>query len=263
VVEVARHGNSSRCTPTSSRSRRPGFANVTVTDLSTADYATDSALFDSREWRHRLRRQVSSTQVKVNLDGMIGADACCAVDDERATAHAGYRVAFDVVPEQGETWKLDMSQLIKGAHTANSEGVGGGYRAQSNISAVTGRYQVDGGAWQTFSFDVGERQPRRDHAVAGRLVRLRLQRAVHRHQRRQHPGHGRPGGGRGVRLRPDRLVGLEPGVPAEAGNESAIRLGANDSLTNNFSVGDYPGQGNRNIVDDGHFATITLSTVGG
>jgi len=49
--------------------------------------------------------------------------------------------------------------------------------------------------------------------------------------------------------------------PAEAGNEVAIRLGANDSLTNNFSAGDYPGQGNRKITEDGHFGTITLSTV--
>ncbi|HEX6570143.1 MAG TPA: hypothetical protein VF015_13290, partial [Acidimicrobiales bacterium] len=264
VVEVARHGNSYALYANLVPVPQTRLANVTVTDLSTADYATDSALFDSREWRHRLRRQVSSTQVKVNLDGMIGADACCTVDDERATAHAGYRVAFDVVPEHGETWKLDMSQLIKGAHTANSEGVGGGYGAQSNISAVTGRYQVDGGAWQTFSFDVGsDGNPAETTPWQGGWCGCAF----------NEPFIGTSAAS--TQGTAAQAVVVEFGFdltawsdsnlafPAEAGNESAIRLGANDSLTNNFSVGDYPGQGNRNIVDDGHFASITLSTVGG
>ena len=46
------------------------------------------------------------------------------------------------------------------------------------------------------------------------------------------------------------------------GRESAIRLGLNDSLANDFTAGGYPGLGNRNVVDDGHRATITLTTVG-
>ena len=45
---------------------------------------------------------------------MLGADACCTVDDEQRSAHAGYRVTFDVVPENGDTWQLDLSHLIAG-----------------------------------------------------------------------------------------------------------------------------------------------------
>ena len=128
VVEVARDGDSYVLYANLDPVPQTRLENVAITDLSTADYATDSVLFDSREWRHRLRQQVSSTQVRVSLDGRIGADACCTVDDETATAHAGYRVAFDVVPADGESWNVDVAQFIKGAHTANSEGVGGGYR---------------------------------------------------------------------------------------------------------------------------------------
>ncbi len=263
VVEVARDGGSYVLYANLNPAPQTRLENVTVTDLSTADYATDSFLFDSREWRHRLRQQISSTEVKVNLDGMIGADACCTVDDERANAHAGYRVALDVVPAGGQTWQLDMSQLIKGAHTANSEGVGGGYGAQSNISTVTGRYQVDGGAWQTFSFDVGsDGNPNETTPWQGGWCGC----AFHE------PFIG--SGATSIQGTTAQSVVVEFGFdvtafsdsnwafPAEAGNESAIRFGANDSLTNNFSVGDYPGPGNRSIADDGHFGTITLTTVG-
>ena len=50
--------------------------------------------------------------------------------------------------------------------------------------------------------------------------------------------------------------------PPRAGDEAAIRFGANDTITNGFTAGEYPGAGGRNIVTDGHFATIALSTVG-
>ena len=262
VVEIARHGDYyalySDLVPTG----QTRLANVQVTDLSTADFNNDSALFDSWEWRHRLRRQVSPTEVKVNLDGLIGADACCTVDDERQSAHAGYRVRFDVVPENGDTWQLDLSHLIRGAHTANSEGVGGGYGAQSNISDITGRYRLDGGAWQTFGFRVGsDGNPGETTPWQGGWCGC----AFHE------PFVGN--GSARVTGTTARAVEVEFGFdvtafsdsnlafPAEAGNESAIRFGANDSLTHNFTVGDYPGPGGRDITRDGHFGTITLTTL--
>lgn len=258
VLEVARHGDYYTLYSNLNPAPQTRLANVAVTDLSTADYSHDDVIFDSWEWRHRLRKQVGSTQVKVNLDGMIGADACCTVDDESDSAHAGYRVAFDVIPEHGETWKLDLAQAIKGAHTAKDEG----YGAQSNISRITGRYQLDGGAWTEFSFDVGsdgnpsETTPWQGGWSGGTFHEPFI-------------------GSAAATLQGDtaRSVVVEFGFdvtawsdshlvfPAEAGNEIAIRFGANDSLTNNFSVGDYPGQGNRKITDDGHFGTITLTTL--
>ena len=239
VIEIARHGDYYTLYANLNPALQTRLENVSVTDLSTGDFNNDSALFDSWEWRHRLRKQVSPTEVKVNLDGMIGADACCTVDDERQSAHAGYRVAFDVVPEDGDTWKVDMSHLIKGAHTANSEGVGGGYGAQSNISDITGRYQLDGGAWQTFSFAVGsDGNPAETTPWQGGWCGCAF--------------HEPFVGSNATSVQGDtaRSVVVEfffdvtafsdsnLAFPAEAGNESAIRFGANDSLTHNFSVGE-------------------------
>ena len=51
-------------------------------------------------------------------------------------------------------------------------------------------------------------------------------------------------------------------IPPRSGDEAAVRIGANDTLTNDFVAGDYPGFGNRNIMTDGHVATVTVTTVG-
>lgn len=257
VLEVARHGDYYTLYANLNPVPQTRLANVAVTDLSTADYNNDSLLFDSWEWRHSLRKQVSPTQVKVNLDGIIGADACCTVDDETDSAHAGYRVAFDVIPENGETWKLDLAQSIKGAHTAKDEG----YGAQSNISRITGRYRLDGGGWTEFSFDVGadgagDANPWQGGWSGGTFTEPFIGSAATSVQ-------GNTARSVEVEYYFDVTAWSDSHLlfPAEAGNEVAIRFGANDSLTNNFTVGDYPGQGNRSITGDGHFGTITLTTV--
>lgn len=256
VVEIARHGDYWTLYANLNPQLQTRLENVTVTDQSTGDYATDSLLFDSREWRHRLRRRISSNEVSVNLDGLVGADACCTVDDETATAHAGYRVAFDVVPENGETWQLDLSHLIRGAHTAKDEG----YSARSTISAVTGRVQVNGGAWQDFSFTVGadgagDANPWQGGPSGGSFNEAFTGTAARSLQ-------GTAAASIVVEFAFDLTAFSDSNLlfPAEAGNEVAVRLGANDSLTNNFTVGDYPGQGNRSIMNDGHVGTIRLTT---
>jgi hypothetical protein len=49
--------------------------------------------------------------------------------------------------------------------------------------------------------------------------------------------------------------------PAAGGDEVAIRFGANDTITNGFTAGGYPGPGNRNILTDGHFAVVRLTAL--
>jgi hypothetical protein len=210
------------------------------------------------EWRHRLRPTVSSTRVGVDLKGMLGADACCTTGDESRTAHAGYRLTFDVVPENGDTWQLDLSHLIRGAHTLIDEKVlledaGGETRFQTDVTA---RVQVGGGEWQSFGFA----------AAPGSVVhRLR--------------------GGEGTTVSEftgsnataltgttAQTVTVEFGFdmyafsnsnlafPAAGGDEVAIRFGTNDTIANGFTAGAYPGLGNRNLLDDGHVATVELTS---
>jgi hypothetical protein len=253
VVEFARQGNSyilySNLTP----DPQTRIENVAVTDLSTPDFVNDSALFDSWEWRHRPRQRIAPNTVRVDNKSVIGVDACCTVDDETRSAHAGGRITFNVIPEHGDTWKLDLSHQIKGAHTLVSEGIGGGYAAQSRISTVTGQVRIGSGPWQPFSFnpsvmDSGRQTGHSNQPFTGSAATS-------------------------IQGTTAETITVEFGFdvwafsdsnlafPAEAGNEAAVRVGANDSLTNNFTAGDYPGVGNRNIADDGYSTTIALTAI--
>ncbi|MCB0976859.1 MAG: hypothetical protein KDB02_05310 [Acidimicrobiales bacterium] len=265
VVEMARQGNSFVLYANLNPTPQTQLENVVVEDLSTADFNHDDLTFNSWEWRHRLRKTVSSNEVKVKLAGMIGADACCTVDDEWQTAHAGYRVSMDVAaPEPTSNWKLDMTSFIKGAHRAVSEGVGGGFGAQSNISKIYARYQVDGGAWQDFNFDVGNdyaagADPNETTPWQGGWCGCSFHEPFTGSSTASLNGTGNHSVVVEFSFDVTAWSDSNWAFPAEAGNESAVVFGANDSLTNNFTAGDYPGQGDRDIAADGHFGTITLT----
>ncbi len=263
VVEVARQGNSYVLYANLNPVPQTRLENVTVTDLSTADYATDSVAGDSREWRHRIRERVTPDQVTIDFDAVIGADEANWTENEEATAHAGYRVALDVAAAPGDTWQLDLSHLVRGAHTGVGDGTGGGYRAQSNISqTVTGRYQVAGGAWQAFSITVGsDGNPSETTPWQGGPCECDF----------HEPFVG--SNAATIQGTTAQSVVVEFGFDLRAfsearlsqlkqGRESAIRLGLNDSLANDFTAGAYPGLGNRNVVGDGHTATVALTTIG-
>ena len=257
VAQVARLGNYFVLYSNLLPELQTRIENVTVTDLSTADSVVDS-VFDVNEWRHRIRPSITSTGVNVAYKAMLGADACCTVDDESKSAHAGYRLTFDVVPENGDTWHLDVSQLLNGAHTLIDEKVlledaGGETRFQS---AVTGRAQVGGGAWQNFNVTPsvtsvvhklygGEGTDNKaftgtNHTVLSGTTRQTIT----------------------IEFGFDLFAKSDSNAffPAAGGDEVAIRLGANDTIANGFTAGGYPGLGNRSITGDGHFAVISLTT---
>lgn len=258
VLEVQRAGNYYVLYANLDQVPQTRIENVAVTDLSTADSVTDSS-FDVNEWRHRIRPTVSSSGVVVNYKGMIGADACCTVDDESKSAHAGYRVTFDVVPENGETWKIDLGQLMNGAHTLIDEKValedaGGETRFQTPINA---RVKIGGGAWTNFNAtpSVGSVV----HALYGgegtsnRAFTAASSTSIQ----------GNTAQTVTVEFGFDLFVKSNSNAffPAAGGDEVAIRFGANDTITNGFTAGGYPGLGNRNLLTDGHFGTIKLTTV--
>jgi hypothetical protein len=258
VLDVARDGNYFVLYGNLNQTPQTRITNVQVTDLSSPNVVVDS-VFDVNEWRHRLRRSTAPDQVRVDFKGMIGADACCTVDDEQRSAHAGYRVTFDVVPENGETWQLDLAHHIAGAHTLYDEKVlledaGGETRF---TTAVSGRARVGAGAWQSFDFNPS------------------VMSVVHNLY-----------GGEGSSYRPftgqnalvlsgnsAQTITIEFGFdlfaksnsnaffPAAGGDEVAIRFGANDTIANGFTAGGYPGTGNRNILTDGHFAVVQLTAL--
>ncbi|HRA33763.1 MAG TPA: hypothetical protein PK748_02480 [Acidimicrobiales bacterium] len=250
VAEFSRQGNTFVLYADLNPAPQTRLANVAVTDTSTADYNKDASVFDSWEWRHRVRKQISPTSVNVQLKGMMGADACCTVDDERDSATASGRVEFDVIPAAGDTWRVDLSHLIQGAHTLKEEG----YRAQTKIGTVTGRYRVGSGAWVNFNFnpsimDTGDRDGDYHGPFTGAAATA-LTGTTQEHVTVE------------FSFWVEAFSNSNLAFPASAGNEAAVRFGANDSLTNNFTAGDYPGLGNRDIAADGYRLNVALSTVG-
>ena len=227
------------------------IANVAVTDLSTADSVVDSA-FDANEWRHRIRTSSNATQARVELDSVIAADAWSFADDESMSANAGYRLTFDVVPAAGDTWQVDLNHAINGAHTVIDEALGS---AQSRFTtAINGRVRVGGGAWQSFNFD-----PSVASFSGGGGAYL--------------PFTGANGlvlqGTTAETITVEFSFGLfvlsdstALAFPPKSGDEVAVRIGANDTIANGVTAGEYPGIGNRNITTDGHVATVVVSTVG-
>lgn len=247
VVEMARQGNSFVLYANLDLQPQTRLENVQVTDTSTGDFSKDSFAIDSWEWRHRLRKQVSSTNVAVQLKGMIGYDACCVWGDGAQSATASGRVAFDVVPENGETWNVDLNHMIQGAHTHNDEG----HKARSKVSTVTGRYRVGSGAWINFNFnpsnmDSGERDSQYLGPFTGSSSTVIT-------------------GTTAANVTVEFSFGVEArsmGNWIRGGREAAVRFGVNDSLTNDFTAGDYPGIGNRDVAADGYRLNIALSNVG-
>jgi hypothetical protein len=257
VAQVARQGNYFVLYSNLLPELQTRLENVAVTDLSTTDSVVDS-VFDVNEWRHRIRPAISPTGVGVSYKAMLGADACCTVDDESKSAHAGYRVSFDVVPENGDTWHLDLSQLVNGAHTLIDEKVlledaGGETRFQS---AVVGRVKVGGGAWQ--NFDVTPSVTSVVHKLYGGEGTSNKPFTGTNHVQLS----GTTRQTITVEFGFDLYVKSDSNAffPAAGGDEVAIRLGANDTITNGFTAGGYPGLGNRSITGDGHFSVIQLTT---
>jgi hypothetical protein len=58
----------------------------------------------------------------------------------------------------------------------------------------------------------------------------------------------------------DTFSNSNTAFPTANGDEMAIRMGKNDTIDNNFTAGSYPGMGNRNIADDGHFTSVVLTS---
>lgn len=255
VGEIARQGEAFVLYADLDPAPQTRIENVAFTDLSSADSVKD-VITDVAEWRHRVRKQVGPNGVSVELNGMVGADACCTTDSESLTAGAGGRVTFDVVPAAGDSWNIDLAHSIAGAHTVKGDGTGGGYRARGSITTVTGRARIGNGAWQTFSFNPS--------SPSSGWVQPSSSSAAY-----QYPFTGSGSTVLSGTTAQTVTVEFSFSVTAESDNdfwgakqgpEAAVRFGVNDTITNGFTAGEYPGVGNRNIVTDGYRLEVALTT---
>ncbi len=242
-------------TPTST------LQNVTFDDLSTGDFRQSGGCW-LREWRHRLSGTALGNSVSANLRGMLGADAGCTTNDALSDATLAYRIAFDIVSVPGEQWTLDLQHAIRGALDRISDGYNDGIGFQdgggsaSLLTNMEATYRLDGGPPVSFGFaasptsindGVGGSSSNQDVEFSG-------------------SGGAVVQGTTNVHVEVDFSLALQTfsdsntAIPTANGDEMAIRLGKNDTIDNNFTAGQYPGMGNRNIADDGHKVSITLTS---
>ena len=248
VLEIGKNGNRWTLYADLNPTPQTHLANMTFTDQSEADHATDSCCFNSYEWRHRNRKQVGTTSATFRLAAVVGDDACCSVDDSEESGHAGGQIQFDVVPAPGQSWNVNLNHSIAGALTLVDEG----YKAQATISTITGRYRRGAGAWVNFNFNPSAMNTGRSGSTMNLPFtgtnQVNLSGSTTEHITVEYAFD--------VQAISDSSVIF----PVADGNEAAVRIGANDSLANGFTAGDYPGQGNRNIMTDGYKMVITLTS---
>ena len=237
------------------------IANVVYTDLSSGDFRQQGGCW-LREWRHRLSGSALGNNVSANLRGMLGADAGCTTNDAQSLRDA-------VVPGRvrhrlgaGETWTLDLGHSIRGALDRISDGYNDGIGFQDGggtailHTPVTASYTITGQPNGSFDFTpsvtsitdgIGGPSSNQDVEFSG-------------------SGATSIAGSGDASVTVTFQVDLEAfsnsntAFPTANGDEMAIRLGKNDTIDNNFTAGQYPGMGNRNIAGDGHVATIGLSS---
>ncbi|NNL66526.1 MAG: hypothetical protein HKP30_09810, partial [Myxococcales bacterium] len=237
--------------------------NVVFTDLSTGDFDQQGGCW-LREWRHRIAGQGSTSGISANLKGMLGADAGCTTNDANSQATAHYRVNFDVVAVAGEQWTLDVDHALMGAYDRISDGYNDGIGFQDGggavwfQTAVQGSYRIDGGAPVAFDFNASPSGLAYDGiggCSCGEYVPF------------SGSAQTQIVGTTSAAVELEFSFGLEAdsdsntAFPTANGDELAIRLGKNDTIDNNFTAGSYPGAGGRNIADDGHFTSVSLSVV--
>ncbi|MDJ0789860.1 MAG: hypothetical protein QNK05_23935 [Myxococcota bacterium] len=242
-------------TPTST------FANMLLTDLSTLDFRQQGGCW-LREWRHRLSGSQFGPEISANLRGMLGADAGCTTNDASSHAVARYQLSFDVIGVAGEQWTVDIDHAISGALNRISDGYNDGIGFQDGggharfDTPVRGSWSLDGSPATAFDFTpsttsindgIGGSSSNQDVGFTGSN------------------GATIVGTGNGhfdliFEFELDAFSNSNTAFPTANGDEMAIRLGKNDTIDNNFTAGSYPGMGNRNIAEDGHFVTVELTT---
>jgi len=234
--------------------------NVTFSDTITVDFRQSGGCW-LREWRHPLSGNTLGGGIRANLKGMLGADAGCTTNDAESLATASYRVSFDVVSVPGEQWTLDLDHSILGALDRVSDGyndgilfLDGGGHARFN-GDVHGSWSIVGGGSGSFDFTpvpssisdgIGGSSSSEDVEFSGANGTTLI-------------GTGDASLDLDFSIDLDTFSNSNTAFPTANGDEMAIRLGKNDTIDANFSSGEYPGVGSRNIAEDGHEVTVQLS----
>ncbi len=232
--------------------------NVVVTDISGKLEGNHDGVCFLGEYRRRVSKLVLGNTIKANLKGMLGADSGCTTNDQTFRARNNYTVAFDVVGVAGEQWTLDVDHSILGAFTLYDESnfVGDGGGKAEFQTPVMASWKQDNVPQGTFDFTTNVTQV--THDISGSQFDSNVE--FSGANGTQIVGTGNASFEFEFRFDMRAFSNSNVAFPAIDGDEVGIRYGKNDTIDNNFTAGQYPGTGNRNIADDGHESLITLTS---
>ena len=238
--------------------------NVVLTDSSTGDFVTDG-VFDTNEWRHKTKVTATPSTIDTRFRSVIAGDACCTLDDEHVNATADYRIEFDVVPISGHTWQLDIAHSILGALTTVDEAnaLYDGSELAEFTTPIQGAYSVDGGPFVSFDVTPSVWSVFDDFGGAENDLNAEVTGSNSAVITGSTPQHITIDFSFAMHIFSNSNVVF----PAIDGGEGAIRLGMHDTIelgtdpSPGFTAGHYPGQGSRDITQDGHFVDIDLTAI--
>ena len=259
VIEIAETDNTYALYARLAAAPTTHVEGFTLTDTGTGNYSADDALSDSNEWRHRIRKTWGSTSGNALFQSSLSADSIIFADEE-VGATGAYRTNFTVVPASpGGAWRLELGNSILGAFTCRSEGTGGG-QCQSRFattgmgtsSPINASVRVNGGAAQAFNFNPSPQGSSKAGGYFNTQFSGSSSKVV--------TGTGN------ATIEISYSFGQRSGsycggfLCGGDGHESSIRMGLSDTLSNSFTAGEYPGQGNRTQGNDGHRSTWKVCT---
>jgi hypothetical protein len=230
-----------------------GLARAQISGLSVAKNGANSAdefqdgLFESFQRTSSVAITANSpTQFKVRYAEVIGVDEGFGGSDRTETLNSDYTISFSVTAPVN--YSLAVSTSVNGAFTLEDDGGGA---AHANLSAVTGS-QTGG----TLSGPLGLSDPGQLDGNGGGNVPFNITSSA-----------TITGTSNGV-AKPHTLHFTWSGSCRSEGglftngDECAVRMGIPISYGGE-TAGDYPGVGGRNAANDGHFVTVTFTSLCG
>lgn len=232
------------------------IANLTVTNLSSADLFVDNPVIGLKQERRSSATLLSSNPTAVmptfsaRLAGLAATDTYVAINTQSTISNLAMRIDFDILAAPAESWTMQIDQLRKFALTLVDD-PGSGYQSQALVDQYVGSYNFTPGPSGTIPLPTAASED--TGAVFGNVDL-----PVTENNNSSLSGVGPTS----VQLiLGQRLVAHSFGNGAIApGQEAAVRFGIAGTMPG-MTAEDYPGAGSRVVNDDGHFVDVKLTFV--
>jgi hypothetical protein len=237
------------------------IANLTVTNLSTADLFVDNPVIGLKQERRSSATLLSSSPTAVmpifsaRLAGLAATDTEIAQPSIQTFNDLRMRIDFDIVATPTESWTMQIDQLRNFALTLVDD-AGSGFQSKADITLQSATYSLTPGGTGSLTVPVATSE---DTGAPFGDVDL----PVSESNTNAISGVGATA----VSLEFSQFlsaISYANSDPTQtlvsSGQEAAVRFGIAGTLPG-VTAEDYPGVGSRVVNDDGHFVNVKLTFV--